>query len=472
MHIIIFILFVIINSLASAQNYGSWYEIDSMNIARVGHTMIVLPNGDVLVSGSEADSIQSSAEIYEFSTGKWRYTTPMNVPRALHNLVLLNTGKVLAIGGYKEQSCELFNPETETWTMTDSIPTFRYMGQTVTELADGRIMVAGGFYVDTTTWEFIILNKVDIYDPNTETWRSAMPMNLGRYRHTATLLNDGRVLVTGGETDNLTTTQCEIYNPNTNSWELTGNLQEKRSGHAAILLRNGNVFVSGGRNESPLLNTCEIFDTTLNQWSFVDNMLMSRVYHKIYYLTEPDKLLIVGSGGLDFGEETWEIYDPNLLKPDFVEAFPINLVLQSNNLQLNNENVFVAGGWEYLFTPLPAFYPSYRCWVFDITTDVQEENLLLKNYKLSQNYPNPFNSQTTIDYDLPSEATVKLVVYNILGEEVETLANQFQNSGSYSINFNANNLSSGIYYYRLTVMETEKSNGIAFQQTKEMILLR
>lgn len=285
-------------------------------------------------------------------------------------------------------------------------------------------MVAGGYYVDTTSWEFIILNKVDIYNPLTETWLEASPMNLGRYSHTATLLLDGRVLVTGGETKNLTTTQCEIYNPNTNSWELTGNLQEKRSGHAAILLRDGNVFVSGGRNESPLLNTCEIFYTTLNQWSFVDNMLMYRVCHEIYYLTEPDKLLIVGNGSLNFGEETWEIYDPNLLKPDYVEAFPIKQVLQFNNLQLKNENIFVAGGWEYLFTPLPAFYPSYRCWIFDITTDVHEENVLLKSYKLSQNYPNPFNSQTTIDYELPSEATVKLVVYDILGKEVETLANK------------------------------------------------
>lgn len=112
MYRIIFILIIIINSLASAQNYGSWHEINSMNIARVDHAMVVLPNGDVLVSGSEADSIQSSAEIYEFSTGKWRYTSPMNVPRALHNLVLLNTGKVLAIGGYKEQSCELFDSQT------------------------------------------------------------------------------------------------------------------------------------------------------------------------------------------------------------------------------------------------------------------------------------------------------------------------------------------------------------------------
>ncbi|MGQ9797729.1 MAG: T9SS type A sorting domain-containing protein [Ignavibacterium sp.] len=463
MHKIILILVIIINSLASAQNYGNWYEIDSMNIARVGHAMVVLPNGDVLVSGNDADSIQSSAEIYEFSTGKWRYTTPMNVPRTLHNLVLLNTGKVLAIGGLMERSCELFDPQTETWTMTDSIPTFRYGGETVTELADGRIMVAGGHYFDTTSLNYFNLNKVDIYNPITESWSQASSMHLERNNHRATLLSDGRVLVTGGVSDSLSTCPSEIYNPITNSWELTGNLQEKRSAHAAILLKNGNVFVSGGSS-----NTCEIFDTTINQWVFVDNMLMPRTYHKIYYLNKADKLLIVGSGMLNSSQESWEIYDPNLLKPDYVEAFPIKLELRFNNIQLNNENIFVAGGWEYLFTPMPVFYPSKRCWIFDITTDVNEKKLLLTNYKLSQNYPNPFNSQTKISWQTPVDGHQTLKVYDILGREVATLVDEYRQAGVYEVEFStgtfgdAADLPSGVYIYKL--------QSAGYSAVKKMIL--
>ncbi len=471
MYIIIFILVVIINSLVPAQYYGSWYEIDSMNIARVGHAMVVLPNGDVLVSGSEADSIQSSAEIYEFSTGKWRYTTPMNVPRGLHNLVLLSSGKVIAIGGYKEQSCELFDPQTETWSMTDSIPTFRFTGQTVTELADGRIMVAGGYYVDTATWDFIILNKVDIYDPATETWLQAEPMDLARYEHSATLLNDGRVLVAGGNTETFQTADCEIYNPLNNTWTNTSPMTEPRYSHAAIRLSNGNVFISGGDPSSGY--TCEVFDVNNYQWRYASNMMGYRAAHKIYYLSKIDKLLILGGDALPPStEDTWEIFDPNALASLYYESFPINQFLFDNNVQLLSGNIMVAGAEEYNLYPLPNTWPSKRCWISDVSTEVNESNTLLKSYKLDQNFPNPFNAQTTIGYELPAVTTVKLVIYDVLGKEVETLVNQVQNSGSYSVNFDAKDLPSGIYYYRLSTKETEKNNGNTFQQTKKMILLR
>ena len=94
-----FIFLLILTLHVGAQNYGNWVELDSMNVARGGHAMVQLPNGNILVSGNGIDSSQSDAEIYDFSLGKWRMTTPMNVPRVSHALILLNTGKVLAIGG-------------------------------------------------------------------------------------------------------------------------------------------------------------------------------------------------------------------------------------------------------------------------------------------------------------------------------------------------------------------------------------
>jgi hypothetical protein len=70
-------------------------------------------------------------------------------------------------------------------------------------------------------------------------------------------------------------------------------------------------------------------------------------------------------------------------------------------------------------------------------------------FNLSQNYPNPFNPSTSINFTIPESELVTLKVYNVLGKEVETLVNRNLESGSYRFNFNAENLSSGVYFYEL-----------------------
>jgi hypothetical protein len=81
-----------------------------------------------------------------------------------------------------------------------------------------------------------------------------------------------------------------------------------------------------------------------------------------------------------------------------------------------------------------------------------------------QNYPNPFNPTTKIQYSLPEVANVKLSVYNSMGQEVIQLVNENQSAGKYIVDFNAQNLQSGVYLYRL---QTSK-----FVDTKKMLLLK
>ena len=86
------------------------------------------------------------------------------------------------------------------------------------------------------------------------------------------------------------------------------------------------------------------------------------------------------------------------------------------------------------------------------------------NYSLSQNYPNPFNPSTSIKFQVPQSEFVRLVIYDVLGKEVATLVNEEKAAGSYEINYNASNLSSGIYFY------TIKAG--SFTSTKKMILMK
>ncbi len=101
-----------------------------------------------------------------------------------------------------------------------------------------------------------------------------------------------------------------------------------------------------------------------------------------------------------------------------------------------------------------------------VTTSVGENNnaSVPEGFALSQNYPNPFNPSTTIEYQIPVGSHVTLNIYNILGKLVGTLVNEYKNSGSYSVNFNAGKLSNGVYFYRLTAGN--------FSKTAKMICLK
>jgi hypothetical protein len=96
--------------------------------------------------------------------------------------------------------------------------------------------------------------------------------------------------------------------------------------------------------------------------------------------------------------------------------------------------------------------------------EVKNKTLSPGNYTLEQNYPNPFNPSTNIKYELPKNSFVKIVVFDMLGREVEALVNEKLSPGSYSIDWNASQYPSGVYFYRLT---TE-----GFSETKKMILLK
>jgi len=97
-------------------------------------------------------------------------------------------------------------------------------------------------------------------------------------------------------------------------------------------------------------------------------------------------------------------------------------------------------------------------------TEVNGDNTIPNTFSLSQNYPNPFNPTTIIQYSIKEVSDVKLRVYDMLGREVKTLVNQQQSAGRYNIEFNAVNLSSGVYFYRI-----EAGN---FIDSKKLLLLK
>jgi hypothetical protein len=102
--------------------------------------------------------------------------------------------------------------------------------------------------------------------------------------------------------------------------------------------------------------------------------------------------------------------------------------------------------------------------------DGKNQSLTPHEYSIEQNYPNPFNPSTIIKYYLPFESAVTLTIYNMLGISVKELAAGIEQPGSYLLNFNASGLSSGIYFYTIHAVSTDKKS--SFSSTRKMTLLK
>ena len=126
-----------------------------------------------------------------------------------------------------------------------------------------------------------------------------------------------------------------------------------------------------------------------------------------------------------------------------------------------NSTIYVTGAAHFTGSDLDFYtlrYSLYPIAVNPISSRIPAE------YFLAQNYPNPFNPSTTIKFDVSKTSLVKLSVFDITGREIEVLANEILNPGTYSVNWNADYVSSGIYFYRLTAGD--------FTQTRKMILVK
>lgn len=123
----------------------------------------------------------------------------------------------------------------------------------------------------------------------------------------------------------------------------------------------------------------------------------------------------------------------------------------------NRENIwYVSLGHLYLYHLAQTNYVNSNI------VNVAENENVPTSITLQQNYPNPFNPETTIEYSIPTQAKVNLTVFNLLGQQVKTLVNEIRNPGNHSIKFNAENLNSGMYIYRLQVNSNSLVNKMIY----------
>ena len=304
-----------VNQLSAAQAfnlivYQHGFKADgSMTTARYQHTATLLKDGTVLLVGTPG---LNTAEKYDPGTGKFTAITgKMNIDRDSHTATLLNNGLVLIAGGtdvYNNNAAlataELFDPGTGIFTLTGSMTVAR-TGHNATLLADGKVLITGGNTL-----------VAELFDPGTGTFTPTTGKLLtARTKDTATLLPNGKVLITGGLAANAALATAETYDPTTESFSATtGTMAVARNYHTATLLttgpNSGKVLIAGGNSKNAV---AELYDSAIGTFSTTGTMLSTRQRHTATALSDGTVLF---AGGSEFDSNVdiltaAEIFDPN-----------------------------------------------------------------------------------------------------------------------------------------------------------------
>jgi hypothetical protein len=271
-----------------------------------------LSSGKVLVAGeSDWKSPGVSAALYDPETQTWQPTGALIHPRRQHTATRLASGKVLVVGGASGggegqslATAELYDPESGLWTSTGALGTPR-RNHTATVLHDGHVLVTGG-----TDLAGVRSSTAELYDPATGTWHAVAPMKQARTYHTATVLLGGQVLVTGGGGPEWSGgASSELYLPDTGAWITTGSMASPRRQHSAMLLPAGEVLVVGGFHEYTGIHTsAELYVPALGAWQPAGHMTVGRYQHTATLLAGGQVLV---AGGFSNGyQSSAERYTP------------------------------------------------------------------------------------------------------------------------------------------------------------------
>lgn len=295
-----------------------------------------------------------------------------------HQLSLTGTQVLLTGGNGLSFQPYLFDPATQTWQATDSTR-HGYIYHGAVTLPDGRVLIAGGSqdYVPGREPQTRGMDRAEIWDPASQTWRETAPLTVGRTQVSLTLLESGKVLATGGyllyalngderRLRSQLSAMAEIFDPLTETWRRVSLMQRRRGDHQVISLPDGRVLVLGGNPETL---DGEIFDPLTEEWTLIRPIGIRNQYDFRAILLNEDQVLLTGGGGVE-GKVDCYVY--TLSTDSWAKVNSMNDPRSHHQLiRLENGNILAIGGRgglnDHPFYPVA--YPIASMELYDPTED-------------------------------------------------------------------------------------------------------
>lgn len=293
----------------------AWTSAPEGGDGMLGETAVLLTDGRVLLLAE----CGTAAQLYDAVNGTFTTTGSLSAQRFGKAVTLLSDGRVLVTGGYDcvssgpegiSASAEIYDPATGAFKPTGAMKVAREF-HTATLLDDGRVLITGG--VSSSR----VLSTAEVFDPATDTFRTTGSMSAFRDHHTATLLPDGRVLIVGGGGEGYASSKsADLYDVATGNFHATGSMREGRWLHTASLLLDGRVLVVGGRSpRDSVYRTAEMYDARTGTFRPAGSMRDGRQQHTTTVL--PDGRVFIAGGIWSDGRDSrvlsaTEMFDPSV----------------------------------------------------------------------------------------------------------------------------------------------------------------
>jgi hypothetical protein len=283
-----------------------------MTTVRVMHTDTLLADDRVAIIGG---SPGTAVDLFHPHTDHLEPGGDISDPRAMHTATLLPDGQILLVGGMREavtfhdgdlheerrylRSIEAYDPRTKSSRLLKASLNVPRQGHTATLLDDGRVLIIGG------TW----LDRTEMIDAANETVTWGPPLGVSRGDHRTTRLADGRLLVTGGTgPGGKSLDVAEVFDPKTSRFRrLAARMNHRREDHTADLLDDGRVLITGGEDNAAgpggsdiVLDDVELFDPKTETFSKLPPLSVPRDDHRSTVLLGGAVLI---TGGMDENDE-------------------------------------------------------------------------------------------------------------------------------------------------------------------------